>query len=116
MREIIFYQRQNWKIPAKEFLDNLFLKNSDLHSKTLQKIDLLLMDSLWNDEVKYLKEKIYELRIKQSTNISRIFYFTIQNKKIVLLDGIIKKAQKLDNSIIERIINYKNDFLKNWKQ
>jgi phage-related protein len=51
------------------------------------------------------------LRIKQSSNISRIFYFTIESEKIILLDGIIKKTQKLDNSIIENVKNYKNDFL-----
>jgi phage-related protein len=51
------------------------------------------------------------LRVKQSSNISRIFYFTIKNEKIVLLDWIIKKSQKLDSSVIERVKRYKNDFL-----
>ncbi len=112
MKQIIFYQKQNWKIPVKEFLNELSIKNPDLNAKILQKIDLLLLDKLWNDEVKYIWDKIYELRVKQSTNISKIFYFTIQNEKIVLLDWIIKKTQKLDVSIIERIKKYKDDFLK----
>ncbi len=115
MKEIIFYKKQNWKFPVKDFLDDLKYKNPVLHSKILQKIDLLSLDRLWNDDFKYILDKIYELRIKQSTNISRIFYFTIQNQKIVLLDWIIKKNQKLDNSTLDRVIAYKNNFLKNIK-
>lgn len=113
MKEIIFYQKQNWEIPMKIFLDNIEIKNPKLFSKIWMKIKLLISYNVWNDDIKYIWEKIYELRIKQSSNISRIFYFTIQNEKIVLLDGIIKKTQKLDNSIIEKIKKYKEDFLKN---
>ncbi len=112
MKQIIFYQKQNGKVPVKEFLNELAIKNPDLNAKILQKIDLLLLDRLWKDEVKYIWDKIYELRIKQSSNISRIFYFTIQNGEIVLLDWIIKKSQKLDNLVIKRIKNYKDDYLK----
>lgn len=111
MKQIIFYQKQSGKIPVVDFLNDLEKKNPDLHAKVLQKIDLLAIDKLWQEDVKYIWDKIYELRIKQSSNISRIFYFTIENEKIVLLDGIIKKTQKLDNSIIEKVKNYKNDFL-----
>lgn len=111
MDEIILYQKQNGDIPIKIFLDEIAQKNIDLHAKILQKIDLLLIDKLWNEDIKYIWDKIYELRIKQSSNISRIFYFTIKNQKIVLLDWIIKKTQKLNNSVIERIKQFKNDFL-----
>lgn len=112
MKEIIFYQKQSWEIPMKIFLDDLSFLNNDLYAKTLQKIDLLSIDKLWQEDVKYIWNKIYELRIKQSSNISRIFYFIIQNEKIILLDGIIKKTQKLDKKIIEKIKKYKDDFLK----
>lgn len=113
MKQIILYQKTNWEIPVKTFLEKLSFFNNDLHAKTLQKIDLLLIERLGNDDVKYIWDKIYELRIKQSSNISRIFYFTVQNEKIILLDGIIKKSQKLDNSVINRIKKYKEDYLKN---
>lgn len=113
MKQIIFYQKQSWEIPVKDFLDDLEIKNPQLYSKVRIKIKLLMINSLWNEDVKHIWDKIYELRIKQSSNISRIFYFTIQNEKIILLDWIIKKTQKLEKSVIERIKKYKNDFLKN---
>jgi hypothetical protein len=46
MKQIIFYQKQNGKVPVKEFLNELAIKNSDLNAKILQKIDLLLLDRL----------------------------------------------------------------------
>lgn len=111
MKEIILYQKRNWEIPVKIFLDDLEIKNPKLYSKTWLKIKLLIVDNLWNEDIKYIWDKIYELRLKQSSNISRIFYFTIKNEKIVLLDWILKKTQKLDNSIIERVKKFKDDFL-----
>ncbi|MDD5213661.1 MAG: type II toxin-antitoxin system RelE/ParE family toxin [Candidatus Gracilibacteria bacterium] len=111
MKEIILYQKRNGEIPVKIFLDDLEIKNPKLYSKTWLKIKLLIVDNLGNEDIKYIGDKIYELRLKQSSNISRIFYFTIKNEKIVLLDGILKKTQKLDNSIIERVKKFKDDFL-----
>gem|GEM_PF-4316140 len=46
MKQIIFYQKQNGKIPVVDFLNNLEKKNPDLHAKVLQKIDLLAIDKL----------------------------------------------------------------------
>ena len=37
---------------------------------------------------------LFELRIKAKEGISRVFYCTIKNKKIVILHGFIKKSQQ----------------------
>jgi phage-related protein len=71
----------------------------------------LVIDSLWYWEVKHIWDKIYEIRIKQSSNISRVFYFTSINNNILLLDWILKKTQKLDRKTIAKIKKYKDDFL-----
>ncbi|MFB5065614.1 MAG: type II toxin-antitoxin system RelE/ParE family toxin [Candidatus Wallacebacter cryptica] len=36
----------------------------------------------------------YELRIKFSSDISRIFYFSLQRNTFVLLHGCVKKSKK----------------------
>lgn len=112
MKQIILYQKENWDIPVKIFLENLEKNNPKLYTKTWLKIKLLLVDSLWNEDIKNIWDKIFELRIKQSSNISRIFYFTIKNEEIILLDWILKKSQKLDNSIIEKMKKFKNNYFK----
>lgn len=113
MKELIFYQKENWEIPMKKFLDKIEKNNPKFYAKIWLQIKLLLIDSLWNEDIKNIWDKIFELRIKQSSNISRVFYFTIKNEKIILLEWIIKKSQKLNNSIIEKIKKYKKDYIKN---
>ena len=113
-KELIFYESQNGNVPVKDFLDSLIGKNDILLAKIFHKLDLLSLDLLWKNDVKFLCEKIYELRIKQSSNISRIFYFTFDRDSIVLLDGIIKKEQKLKPTIISRVLGFKNDYEKRY--
>lgn len=110
-KKVILYKKENWEIPIEIFFNELKGKNNQLLAKILSKIDLLSLDLLWNEEVKYLEDKIYEIRVKKQNNISRIFYFTIQGNNIILLDWIVKKDQKLKRNILDKMINYKNDFL-----
>lgn len=111
-KEIIFYQKENWDIPIKNYFDELKINNGHLLAKIISKIELLSKDLLWIDDIKYLKEKIFELRVKKWSNISRIFYFTFIDDNIVLLDWITKKEQKLRKWIFDKMILYKNDYIK----
>lgn len=53
---------------------------------------------------------LYELRIKFSSDIARIFYFTYHNHKFVLLHGFIKKTMKTPENEIKRAKNYMEDY------
>lgn len=112
MKEIVYYATDNWKNPTKKFLNNLLKINKNLHSKVLYKIDLLKVNLLWINDIKYIKEKIYELRIKDENNIVRVFYFSNIWNKLIILDWYIKKDDKLKINVINKMISYKNDFIK----
>ena len=43
---------------------------------------------------KHLGDGIFELRAKVSSDITRVLYFFVIGKKIVLTNGFIKKTQK----------------------
>ena len=43
-------------------------------------------------------------------HITRVFYFTFQGNKFVLLHGIKKKTQKTPPGELERALRYKEDF------
>ena len=45
---------------------------------------------------------LYELRIKFSGDIARIFYFTYYNGRYILLHGFIKKSIKTPQMEIDR--------------
>lgn len=47
---------------------------------------------------KFLGDGIYEVRVQQVNNITRVLYFFVVNKKIILTNGFIKKSQKTPKS------------------
>jgi phage-related protein len=59
---------------------------------------------------KYIDKGIFELRIKFSTDITRIFYFFIKDNKIILTNGYIKKQNKLDSNEFIKAVKYKEDY------
>ncbi len=76
MKKIIYYTKENWECPFVNFMLILKKTNVKLFVKISFKVNLLWDWKLWLDDVKFIWNKLYELRIKQSSNISRIFYFT----------------------------------------
>lgn len=60
---------------------------------------------------KHLVDGIFELRAKFGSDISRVFYFFVIGKRIVLTNGFIKKTQKTPKSEIELAKKYRNEFL-----
>lgn len=109
MWNIIFYEKEDGTIPVIDFLDKLPVKH---HAKALRDIDVLEQygTALTEPHVKHIKGKLWELRIKSSSDISRIFYFIAVGKDIVLLHGFVKKTQKTPNREIETANNYLDDY------
>lgn len=109
MYEIIFYDTEDGRCPVREFLDSLEPK---LLAKTLRTIDLLEINgpSLREPYSKLLEDGIFELRTKQGTDITRILYFFVIGKKVILTNGLVKKSQKLPVSEKKLAKKYKNDY------
>ena len=111
--QIEFYQKANGKIPVSDFLQSLPPK---LKAKAIKDIDLLEEqgNALREPHVKPIKgEKnkgLYELRIKFSSDIARIFYFTYYNNKFILLHGFIKKTLITPPREIEKARSYMEDY------
>ena len=93
MWNIIFYEKEDGTTPVQEFLDKLPVKH---HAKALRDIDILEKygTSLTEPNVKHIKGKLWELRIKSASDISRIFYFVPVGKSIILLHGFVKRRKK----------------------
>ena len=108
-----YYKKENGQIPV---LDYLLTLNSKMRAKAFSEIELLEKHGL-NLREPYTKpikgEKyngIFELRVKFSSDISRIFYFTFRNNTFVLLNGFTKKSDKTPKAELERAISYKEDY------
>ena len=58
-----------------------------------------------------LEDGIFELRAKVGSDISRVLYFFVVGRKIILTNGFIKKTQKTPKSEIELAKKYRADYL-----
>ena len=109
MFEVEYYTLANGEQPVKEFLDSLETK---LKVKAL--MDIALLEEFGNDlrepYSKPIGDGIFELRIKFSSDIARIFYFFRVNNKIILTNGFIKKTGKTPAGQIELARKYKADY------
>lgn len=108
--EIKFYTKENGTQPAKEFVHSLDTKH---RAKMIRYIGILKENGneLREPYTKSLGDGIFELRAKQGSDISRVLYFFVVGKKIVLTNGFIKKTQKTPQGEIELAKKYRADFL-----
>lgn len=111
--DVEFYQRENGDVPVMDFLLSLEPK---MRAKAYSEIELLKKHgfALREPYVKPIKGRnnkgIYELRIRFSSDISRIFYFSYEQNTFVLLYGFVKKSNKTPEREIERARKYKADY------
>lgn len=109
MFEVELYEKENGEIPVEEFLDELPAK---MKAKAVASIDILAEygNTLREPHSKPIGDGLFELRIKFSSDISRIFYFFVVDNKIVLTNGFIKKTMKTPSREIELARRCKKDY------
>jgi phage-related protein len=91
---IEFYKTKTGRTPVKEFLDSL---NPRQAANIIEAMEMLKTFGLQlrDPYVKFVGDKLYELRIKDPDGIYRIFYFAATGKKFVMVHGYVKKSQKI---------------------
>ena len=106
---IEFYETPTGKEPAREFIDSLDKK---MQAKVLRTIDLLEVNgpALRAPHSEQVGDGIFELRVKQGSDITRVLYFFQVGKRIILTNGYIKKTQKIPVSVLELARRYREDY------
>ncbi len=109
---IDYYETNDGSCPVKEFIDSLSHEGQAKYifiTKLLTEYGVLVKEPY----VKQLtgRKKLFEIRIKDKTGISRILYFTHTGKKFVLLHGFTKKADKAPQREIETAEERMKDYL-----
>ena len=109
MYEIILYDTESGECPVKDFI---LSQDAKMKAKLLHTIDLLeeFGPELREPHSKHIDDRIFELRAKQGSNITRILYFFIIGQKAVLTNGFVKKAQKTPAKEIKLAKKYMNDY------
>ena len=93
MFEVNYYRLENGAAPVEQFIDGL---NPKMQAKAMYSLALLeeFGNQLREPFSKPIGDGIFELRIKFSSDITRIFYFFVVDNKIILTNGFIKKTPK----------------------
>ncbi len=94
--EVEFYEKENGNQPVREFIIS---QEKKMIAKILDMINLLQ------------DNRLFELRIKSGSNISRIIYFFYVDRCIILTNGFVKKTQKTPRIEIDKALRYKYDYL-----
>ena len=109
MFEVNYYRLENGTAPVEQFIDSL---NPKMQVKAMYSLALLeeFGNQLREPFSKPIGDGIFELRIKFSSDITRIFYFFVVDNRIILTNGFVKKTPKTPKEEIELARKYKKDY------
>ena len=108
--KIEFYARPDGSEPAKDFILTLDAK---MRAKVLRTVSLLQNagPSLREPYSKMLDDGIFEIRTKLGSDITRVLYFFVIGKKVILTNGFVKKTQKTPPAEIDLAKQYRAEYL-----
>lgn len=115
MFDVEYYEKEDGTFPAEEFILSL---DSKMQAKMFRELVLLetFGNQLLEPHSKPLGDGIYEIRAKMASDITRVLYFFVVNKKIILTNGFVKKTQKTPDNEIALAKKYRKDYLERNKE
>lgn len=107
--EVEYYEKSDGTYPAEEFILSQDIK---MQTKLFRLLELLELkgNELREPYSKSLSDGIFEIRAIQGNNITRVLYFFVVGKKIILTNGFVKKTQKTPDSEITLAKKYRADY------
>lgn len=107
--QVEYYEKSDGTYPAEEFI---LSQDEKMQAKLFRLLDLLELkgNELREPFSKPLSDGIFEIRAGQGNNITRVLYFFVVGKKVILTNGFVKKTQKTPNSEIELAKKYRKDY------
>jgi phage-related protein len=113
--DVIYYEKENGENPVFEFIASL---NPKQRAKALWEIRLLaehgtMLHEPYAKSVKGEKYKgLFELRVQQGNDLSRIFYFLPLGNTFVLLHGFVKKTAKTPSRELDTAFRHMQNYLR----
>ena len=107
--EVEFFEKSDGTFPAEEFILSQDIK---MQAKLFRLLELLEIEgnNLREPYSKSLGDGIFEIRAKQGTDITRVLYFFVIGKKVILTNGFVKKTQKTPPQEIETAKKYRSEY------
>lgn len=104
-----YYEQEDGTRPAEEFI---LAQDKKMQVKLFLALEFLEEKgpALREPYSKPLGDGIFEVRAKQGSDISRVLYFFVVGRKIILTNGFVKKTQKTPPREIDRAKRYRADY------
>lgn len=109
MFDVEYYEKSDGTYPAEEFI---LSQDTKMKTKLFRLLELLELkgNELREPYSKSLSDGIFEIRANQGNDITRVLYFFVVGKKIILTNGFVKKTQKTPENEIELAKKYRRDY------
>ena len=107
--DVEYYEKADGSRPAEDFI---LSQDAKMQAKIFATLELLEIKGpgLREPFSKPLGDGIFEVRAKQGSDISRVLYFFVVGRKVILTNGFIKKTQKTPSREIDRAKQYRADY------
>jgi phage-related protein len=108
--EVKFYETENGRCPARDFICNVQKKDQVFVDKALERLETYGAN-LKRPHVAPLRDGIWELRSDGMHGQYRLLYFFFAGDTIVITHGCRKKTQKVPDGEIDRAVKIREDYL-----
>lgn len=107
--DVEYYEKADGSRPAEDFI---LSQDTKMQAKIFATLELLEIKGpgLREPFSKPLGDGIFEVRAKQGSDISRVLYFFVVGRKVILTNGFVKKTQKTPSREIDRARRYRADY------
>lgn len=107
--DVEYYEKADGSRPAEDFI---LSQDAKMQAKIFATLELLEIKGpgLREPFSKPLGDGIFEVRAKQGSDISRVLYFFVVGRKVILSNGFVKKTQKTPSREIDRARRYRADY------
>lgn len=104
-----FYETLNGDCPVEEFIDEQDMR---MQAKIFWTLDLLKKsgNNLRMPYSEHLSDGIFQMRAQVGSDITRMLYFFMVGKKIIVTNGFVKKTQETPTAEIELAKKYRADY------
>jgi phage-related protein len=110
MWEVEYYIKPNGRCPVEDFLKKLSLKTDiPFVVKAFERLEQF-GHYLDRPHSAYLRDKIYELRIRTQRGQLRFLYFFFEEDHIVITHGFHKKTGTVPDNEIKKAIGFMNSY------
>ena len=104
-----YYETEDGQRPAEDFI---VAQDFKMQAKLFMMLEFLEEKgpALREPYSKSLEDGIFEIRAKHGSDITRVLYFFVVGRKVILTNGFVKKTQKTPKREIERAKRYRADY------